>query len=130
METMLFKFSGITLNGCFEKIIWNMVRRIFSEQRCHIYREVGEVVFFFEIIAVKNIDFTLPCHTSPLNHENEIFESLNNHENKIFRKARYVALNNSFEMENPLIREEGGLKIKFFLVISFLILHGILLVLS
>ena len=119
METMLFKFSGITLNGYFEKIIWNMVRRIFSEQRCHIYREVGEVVFFFEIIAVKNIDFTLHCHTSPLNHEN-----------KIFRKARYVALNNSFEMENPLIREEGGLKIKFFLVISFLILHGILLVLS
>ena len=59
---------------------------------------------------MQNIDFTLHCHTSPffLNHENEIFDSLNNHENKIFRKARYVALNNSFEMENPLIREESG----------------------
>lgn len=79
---------------------------------------------------MQNIDFTLHCHTSPLNHENEIFyeliyheneifDTLNNHENKIFRKAGYAALNNSFEMKNPLIHEESGLKIKFFLCYLF-----------
>ena len=86
---------------------------------CSNSAEIGDAVFFFEIVVMQNIDFTLHCHTSPLNHENEIFDTLNNHENKIFRKAGYAALNNSFEMKNPLIHEESGLKIKFFLCYLF-----------
>ena len=59
---MLFKFSEINLNGYLEKIIRDMIRRIFSEQRCHIYREVGDAVFFLEIVGVQNIRlYSLLC---------------------------------------------------------------------
>ena len=52
---MLFKFSEINLNGYLEKIIRDMIHRIFSEQWCHIYREVGDAVFFLEIVGMQNI---------------------------------------------------------------------------